>query len=332
SVNESEEDNNQANDRYKAGEGYHTVPPSYTRNFMPSRPDLTFAGLDDSIFKSAISKTITSMHETETSASTTIITNSGKVPVNIAKQSSLRAATSTSTARYVNTAATRPTVNGEKPSSNVFHKSHSPFRRTFYQRSTPKNNVLKEKINTTKGNLQYTFKDQWIFDSGCSRHMTGNNSFLTDYQEIDGGFVTFGGSPKGVLLKVPRQNNMYSFDLKNVVPSGDHLGKFEGKADEGFLVGYSVKSKEFKVFKSRTKKVEENLHIKFVEDKPNVARWGPEWLFDIDSLTVSMNYESFTAGNQTNNDVEQVFTLVSELDEPKDENAIRAKSVGHSSA
>ncbi|GJT14597.1 putative ribonuclease H-like domain-containing protein [Tanacetum coccineum] len=129
--------------------------------------------------------------------------------------------------------------------------------------------------------------DSRIFDNGCSRHMTGNKSFLIDYQEIDGGFVAFGGSPKGgkitrkgkirirkldfkdvyfvkklkfnlfsvsqmcdkknivlftetkclvlspdfnlldesqVLLKVPRQNNMYSFDLKNVVPSGDLFG------------------------------------------------------------------------------------------------------------
>ncbi|GKG45496.1 hypothetical protein Tco_0495574, partial [Tanacetum coccineum] len=39
--------------------------------------------------------------------------------------------------------------------------------------------------------------DQGIFDSVCSRHMTGNKSFLTDYQDIDGGFVAFGGSPKG---------------------------------------------------------------------------------------------------------------------------------------
>nr|GFD05402.1 hypothetical protein [Tanacetum cinerariifolium] len=44
SVNESEEDNNQANNRYKAGEGYHAVPPPYTGNFMPSRPDLSFEG------------------------------------------------------------------------------------------------------------------------------------------------------------------------------------------------------------------------------------------------------------------------------------------------
>ncbi|GKD94828.1 putative ribonuclease H-like domain-containing protein, partial [Tanacetum coccineum] len=133
------------------------------------------------------------------------------------------------------------------------------------------------------GNPQYTLQEQGIFDSGCSRHMTGNKSFLIDYQEINGGFVVFGGSPKGgkitrkgkirtgkldfedvyfvkelkfnlfsvsqmcdkknsvlfteteclvlspdfklldesqVLLKVPRHDNMYSFDLKNVVPSG----------------------------------------------------------------------------------------------------------------
>ncbi|GKD01468.1 hypothetical protein Tco_1171742 [Tanacetum coccineum] len=65
SVNESEEDNNQVNDRYKTGEGYHAVPPPYTGNFMPLRPNLSFAGLDDSIFKSAGNETITSVHEIE---------------------------------------------------------------------------------------------------------------------------------------------------------------------------------------------------------------------------------------------------------------------------
>ncbi|GJS65931.1 putative ribonuclease H-like domain-containing protein [Tanacetum coccineum] len=79
-------------------------------------------------------------------------------------------------------------------------------------------------------------------------------------------------------------------------------GKFEGKADEGFLVGYSINSKAFRVFNTRTKKVEENLHIKFLENKPNVAGSGPEWLFDIDSLIKIMNYEPVSAGNQTNND------------------------------
>ncbi|GJX31433.1 putative ribonuclease H-like domain-containing protein [Tanacetum coccineum] len=80
----------------------------------------------------------------------------------------------------------------------------------------------------------------------------------------------------------------------------DPIGKFDGKADEGFLVGYSINSKAFRVFNTRTRKVEENLHITFHENKPNVAGSGPDWLFDIDLLTNTMNYESVTAGNQTN--------------------------------
>ncbi|GJS16133.1 putative ribonuclease H-like domain-containing protein [Tanacetum coccineum] len=80
----------------------------------------------------------------------------------------------------------------------------------------------------------------------------------------------------------------------------DHLGKFDGKADEGFLVGYSLNSKAFRVFSSRTRKVEENLHVTFLENKPNVAGSGPTWLFDIDSLTHSMNYQPVNAGNRSN--------------------------------
>ncbi|GJR09866.1 putative ribonuclease H-like domain-containing protein [Tanacetum coccineum] len=84
----------------------------------------------------------------------------------------------------------------------------------------------------------------------------------------------------------------------------DHLCKFERKDDEGFLVGYSVNSKAFRVFNTRTKKVKENLHIKFLENKSNIAGSGPEWLFDINSLTKSMNYEPVSAGNQTNGDAD----------------------------
>ncbi|GKC68014.1 retrovirus-related pol polyprotein from transposon TNT 1-94, partial [Tanacetum coccineum] len=51
----------------------------------------------------------------------------------------------------------------------------------------------------------------------------------------------------------------------------DHLGKFDGKADEGFFVGYSLNSKVVRVFNSRTRIVEENLHIRFSESTPNVV-------------------------------------------------------------
>ncbi|GJV99280.1 putative ribonuclease H-like domain-containing protein [Tanacetum coccineum] len=318
-------------------------------------------------------------------------------------QSSSRAAVSVSTARPINTAYTRPTVNNARPSSNVFNIAHSHVRRPFNKYTTNKNS--NEKINTIwenativgpkavvsnnkeneanavkasacwvwrpkqkvldHGNPQQDLKDKRVTNSGCSRHMTGNRSYLTDYEEIDGGFVAFGGSTKGgkitmkgkistckldfedvyfvkelkfnlfsvsqmcdkknsvlftdtecvvlspdfklldesqVLLRVPIKNNMYSVDLKNVVPSGgltclfakatldesnlwhmrlgclvtilntlDHLGKFDGKADEEFFVGYSVNSKAFRVFNSRTRLVEETLHIIFLKYKPNVA-------------------------------------------------------------
>ncbi|GJR67943.1 putative ribonuclease H-like domain-containing protein [Tanacetum coccineum] len=80
----------------------------------------------------------------------------------------------------------------------------------------------------------------------------------------------------------------------------DHLGKFEEKADEGFLVRYSLSSKAFRVYNLATKRVEENLHIKFLENKPNVAGIGPTWLFDLDYLTDSMNYQPVRLENQAN--------------------------------
>ncbi|GJU17916.1 putative ribonuclease H-like domain-containing protein [Tanacetum coccineum] len=238
-----------------------------------------------------------------------VLTRSGKVQVSTAKKSSLRATTSTSTFRPVNTATHTNRVNVSKLRTNAFHKSHSPIRRSFYKPTTPNTRISNEKVNTVRvngvntvgqtavsavkgngvtavkasagcvwrpkmtdlnnvskdnsgswvskrGNPQQALKNKGIFDSGCSRHMTGNKDFLIDYQDIDGGFVAFGGSARGgkitgkgkirtdnvlftkteclvlspdfklldasqVLLRVPRQSNMYSFDLKNVVPSGD---------------------------------------------------------------------------------------------------------------
>ncbi|GKC77519.1 putative ribonuclease H-like domain-containing protein, partial [Tanacetum coccineum] len=80
----------------------------------------------------------------------------------------------------------------------------------------------------------------------------------------------------------------------------DHLGKFDGKANEGVLVGYSINSKAFRVYNHRSRIVEENLHVNFLENKPNIIGNGLEWLFDIDSLTNTMNYQLVSTGNRTN--------------------------------
>nr|GFC95009.1 retrovirus-related Pol polyprotein from transposon TNT 1-94 [Tanacetum cinerariifolium] len=70
----------------------------------------------------------------------------------------------------------------------------------------------------------------------------------------------------------------------------DNLGKFKAKGDEGYFIGYFMSSKAFRVFNKRTKRVEENLHVDFLENKAIEKGTGLNWLFDIDSLIKSLNY------------------------------------------
>ncbi|GJZ27039.1 hypothetical protein Tco_0571292 [Tanacetum coccineum] len=74
------------------------------------------------------------------------------------------------------------------------------------------------------------------------------------------------------------------FPVTILIPN-NHLARFNGKADEGFFVGYSINSKAFRVFNNRTKIVEENLHVQFSKNTPNIVGSGPNWLFDINALT-----------------------------------------------
>ncbi|GKA75346.1 putative ribonuclease H-like domain-containing protein [Tanacetum coccineum] len=149
---------------------------------------------------------------------------------------------SLTTARPVNTAQPRSTMNSARPMTNgvnsVKDKNVNTARpKAVVNTAKPKavlNAVKGNQVNAvkasacwvwkpkTKGNPQMDLQDQGVIDSGCSRHMTGNMSYLTDFEEIDGGYVAFGGNPKGgkITGRVPRKNNMYSVDLKNIVPKG----------------------------------------------------------------------------------------------------------------
>ncbi|GJV62742.1 hypothetical protein Tco_1473570 [Tanacetum coccineum] len=336
--------------------GYHAVPPLYTGNYMPLRPDLSFAALDDSVYKTIMSETITSVPRNESTASmfskdnleqpkyvrpsapitnrqaenlrkcqsprvdkrnwnglmtqklgdgfgfnkkaffvcgslnhlikdcnfyenkmvgksmlnnmgrVTVLTKSGNVLVNTAKQSSSRAVVSNSIVRYVNTAATRPTMNDAKP----------------------------KKVNTAKVNNVTTAGTKAVV-SAVQGHE--ENSVKSSACWI--------WRPTGkVIDHISKDSGSYMPKRFDYV---DPQGRLEilQDIDGGFVAFVDVLKdrKAFRVFNTRTKKVEENLHIKFLENKPNVAGSGPEWLFDIDSLTKSMNYEPvFTTGNQTNDD------------------------------
>ncbi|GJZ95910.1 putative ribonuclease H-like domain-containing protein [Tanacetum coccineum] len=220
------------------------------------------------------------------------------VPKAILMRSSL---VSLTTARPVNTAQPRTIVNSASPMTNdkninaarpkVVVNVVRPKAVLNAVKGTRQIQVsdgldpLKKLIFLTnvQGNPQMDLQDQGVIGSGCSRHMIGNMSYLTYYEEIDGGYITFGGNPKGgkitgkgtiktgildfenvyfvrelkfnlfsvsqmcdkknsvlfndtecivlslnfklideshVLLKVPRKNNMYSVDLKIIVPKG----------------------------------------------------------------------------------------------------------------
>ncbi|GJX71115.1 putative ribonuclease H-like domain-containing protein [Tanacetum coccineum] len=137
------------------------------------------------------------------------------------------------------------------------------------------------------GNPQHALKNKGIFDSRCSRHMTGNKDFLTDYQDIDGGFVAFGGSARGGKItgkgKI-RTNKLdfedvffvkeLNFDLKNVVPSRDLTCLFaKATIDESKLWHRRLGHVNFKTMNKLV--------------KGNLVRGLPSKIFDNDHTCVA---------------------------------------------
>ncbi|GJS83291.1 putative ribonuclease H-like domain-containing protein [Tanacetum coccineum] len=172
---------------------------------------------------------------------------------------------SLTTARPVNTAQLKTTVNSARQMTNVFNKAHSTVRRPINNKTATKNSNFNQRVNTisdknvntarpkavvnvarpkavlnaVKGNQVNAVKASscWVWKpktkvlDHVSKH-NRNMSHLTNFKEIDGGYVAFGGNPKG--------------------------GKITGRGN------------------------------------------GPNWLFDIDALTKSMNYKPVITGNQSN--------------------------------
>nr|GEU39242.1 uncharacterized mitochondrial protein AtMg00810-like [Tanacetum cinerariifolium] len=257
-------------------------------------------------------------------------------------QTSSRAAISVNTARLVNTAYPRSTVNGARPTSNVFNKAHSHVRRPFNKFTTNKNSTFNQKVNNVKGNvttvglkavvsnkkgnerlmvdmlpLEETPKEKKITDK--SKISTGKLDFEDVYFVIELKFNLFSVSQmcekknnilftdtecvvlspnfklldeSQVLLRVPRQNNMYNVDLRNFAPLGGLTCLFANATlDESNLWHRRLGYINFK---------RENLHITFLENKPNIVEIGPNWMFDIDTLTMSLNYQPVFERNQTN--------------------------------
>nr|GEV65140.1 putative ribonuclease H-like domain-containing protein [Tanacetum cinerariifolium] len=93
-----------------------------------------------------------------------------------------------------------------------------------------------------------------------------------------------------------------------ILNTSDHLGKFKGKTNVGFLVWYAANSKAYRVYNLSSKKVKETLNLRYLKDKPNVQGLGPEWYFDLDYLTDSLGYTHF----KTNTPAGTQYTTINE--------------------
>ncbi|GJV50195.1 uncharacterized mitochondrial protein-like protein [Tanacetum coccineum] len=123
-------------------------------------------------------------------------------------------------------------------------------------------------------------QDQEVIDSGCSRHITGNSVARTPQQNgvAERRNRTLIEAVRTMLAdsKLPT-----TFWAEAVNTACYILGKFNGKTDEVSLLDTSLNSKAFRVFDSRARIVEENLHIRFSENIPNVVGTQFYWLLKI---------------------------------------------------
>ncbi|GJX44001.1 putative ribonuclease H-like domain-containing protein [Tanacetum coccineum] len=161
------------------------------------------------------------------------------------------------TIRPVNTTHPKTAIHSAKSKTHFSKQAQSTAKRPFYKKTGLTNRYFHQKINpvmpivvniarpnTTSINTvrcKPQHDDKGFVDSGCSRHMTGNIAYLSDFKEFDRGYVAFGGGAYGgritgkgtlktnnldfedlpdenqILLKIPRNDNMYSFDMKNIL-------------------------------------------------------------------------------------------------------------------
>ncbi|GJT88798.1 retrovirus-related pol polyprotein from transposon TNT 1-94 [Tanacetum coccineum] len=190
---------------------------------------------------------------------------------------------------------------GNVSSGSVHVNSGTQFKSGASRFNTGKQHVNSGSVHVNSGTQ---------FKSGASRFNTGKQHVNL---VVDSSTEAYGA----LRVRVDKPQNKTPYELlfghkpilSYIRPFGCHvtilntlspLGKFDGKSDEGFLVGYSVNSKAFRVYNLVTKRVEVNLHVNFLKEKPNVQGIGHRWMFDLDYLTDSMNYIPVSLQNQAN--------------------------------
>ncbi|GJY80370.1 ribonuclease H-like domain-containing protein [Tanacetum coccineum] len=167
-------------DKCKTGLGYNVVPPPYTGNFMPPKPDLSLSGLEEFTSEPIVIKPVVENSEAKASeAKPKAVRKNNGAPI----IEDWVSESEEENDKNINTVRPKAVVNATRPKAIV--------------NAVKENNVIAVKASACWGNPQMNLQDQGVIDSRCSRHMTGNMSYLTDYEENDGGYVAFGGNPKG---------------------------------------------------------------------------------------------------------------------------------------
>ncbi|GJR02676.1 retrovirus-related pol polyprotein from transposon TNT 1-94 [Tanacetum coccineum] len=114
--------------------------------------------------------------------------------------------------------------------------------------------------------------DEWIKDSGCSKHITGNQKLFSSYKAYNRGNVSFGSNLLGNIIgkgRKPTLDNFRVFGSKRfILNTKDYLTKFDPKSYEGVFLGYSQNSKAYIILNKHTRKVKESLNMTFDETLP----------------------------------------------------------------
>nr|GEU31894.1 retrovirus-related Pol polyprotein from transposon TNT 1-94 [Tanacetum cinerariifolium] len=332
-------------------ESYNVVPPPYTRNFMPLKPDLSYTGLDEFADKPVAENTKSSEEETKV-----VRKNSDAL---IIKERVSDDEDKIVAQLKIVKKTVKPSIVKKNLMKNMYFlvviDDYSRFTWVFFLATkdetrdilnffiTRIENIVDHKVNVIRCDNETEFKNREINQFGEMKDILRKFSVAKTPQQnkivkkrnmtlIEAARTMLADSKlpatfwaeavngacyvqNRVLVVKPYNKTPYELfhgrtpTLSFMRPFGclvtflntkDHLGKFDGKTDEGFFVGYSMNSKAFRVFNSRTRIMEENLHIKFSENILNVVGSRLDWLFDIDALIRTTNYKPIVAGIQSN--------------------------------
>ncbi|GKA62481.1 putative ribonuclease H-like domain-containing protein [Tanacetum coccineum] len=259
---------------------YNAVPPPNTRYFMPLKHDLS--GLEEFVNNPIVNEPIVKKSVVETSKAKASadkpkvvrknnraliiedwVSDSEEEDMPQAKKEKKIVKSSFAKIKFV------------KSKEQVKSLRKTTVKQVSFTTARPVN-IAQPRTIMNSGNLQMDLQDQGVIDSRCSRHMTGNMSYLTDFEEINRGYVAFGGNPKRgkIIGRVPRKNNMYSVDLTNIVPKGGLTCLFA-----------KATSDESKLWHRRLRHINFKTMNKLV--KGNLVRGLPSKVFENDQTCVA---------------------------------------------